>query len=188
MFVSHQAPTVKHLWVDLHDEVDRFVFWQYICHLRFMCQEVRCALGSIRWLISVLWDTLPCLLYFKWQKMLFLALPAGIHTPFVIVYIFLPSEDEKEFAVHIQRRTCRGTAPRERKAQFLCSFTLAPSICFATGASALVACETQEHMEYIFRHSAQLCYNLYNLQQINTLAISRKPLNTYALYRGRANP
>jgi len=82
MFVSHQTSTVKHLWVDLHDEVDRFVFWQYICHLRFVCQEVRCALGSIRWLISVLWDTLPCLLYFKWQKKpLFLALPAGIHTP-----------------------------------------------------------------------------------------------------------
>lgn len=27
------------------------------------------------------------------KKTLFLALPAGIHTPFVIVYIFLPSED-----------------------------------------------------------------------------------------------
>lgn len=68
MFVCPQISTVKHLWVDLHDEVDRFVFWQYICHPRFTCQEVRCALGVIRWLINVLWDELPCLLCFKWQK------------------------------------------------------------------------------------------------------------------------
>lgn len=68
MFVCPQISAVKHLWVDLHDEVDRFVFWQYICHPGFPCQEVRFALGVIRWLISVLWDVLPCLLCFKWQK------------------------------------------------------------------------------------------------------------------------
>lgn len=108
MFVSPQISTVKHLWVDLHDEVDRFVFWQYICHLCFMCQEVRCALGVIRWLISVLWDILPCLLYFKWQKMFFLALAARIHIPISTVCIFLLSEDWNEFVAHIQKK-CLGT-------------------------------------------------------------------------------
>lgn len=119
MFVSPQISTVKHLWVDLHDEVDRFVFWQYICHLCFMCQEVRCALGVIRWLISVLWDILPCLLYFKWQKMFFLALVARIHIPFSTVCIFLLSEDWNEFVAHTQKKMSRDTAPCGEKSQLL---------------------------------------------------------------------
>lgn len=103
MFVCPQISTVKHLWVDLHDEVDRFVFWQYICHPCFTCQEVRCALGVIRWLISVLWDVLPCLLCFKWQKTFFLALAAGIHISSATVCVFLLPKDWKGFLAHEQR-------------------------------------------------------------------------------------
>lgn len=123
MFVSPQISTVKHLWVDLHDEADRFVFWQYICHLRFMCQEVRCALGVFRWLISVLWDILPCLLYFKWQRMFFSAPAARIHIPFAIACIFLLSEGRNEFVAHIQRKR-QGTERHVERESSILSHTL----------------------------------------------------------------
>lgn len=145
MFVCPQISTVKHLWVDLHDEVDRFVFWQYICHPRFPCQGVRCALGVIRWLISVLWDVLPCLLCFKWQKSFFLALAAGIHIPSAIVCVFLLSEDW--ILSTWTGRMSLDTAPCRGRAQ---SFHTHPDP--SEGGSAPVASSLQG-LEYIFRHS-----------------------------------
>lgn len=154
MFVCPQISTVKHLWVDLHDEVDRFVFWQYICHPRFPCQGVRCALGVIRWLISVLWDVLPCLLCFKWQKSFFLALAAGIHIPSAIVCVFLLSEDW--ILSTWTGRMSLDTAPCRGRAQ---SFHTHPDP--SEGGSAPLASSLQG-LEYIFRHSAQPHYTLHH--------------------------
>lgn len=119
MFVSPQISTVKHLWVDLHDEVDRFVFWQYICHLCFICQEVRCALGVIRWLISVLWDILPCLLYFKWQKNVLFS-PCCKNSHPLLNSLYFPTVRRLEWICSTYtEKMSRDTAPCGEKSQLL---------------------------------------------------------------------